>query len=102
MACALEMQPQKDSTRETRIFIRHIDRFFDHLNVKGPKIGEMKRKDSLLPYASPKDERFKVNYLIYTCKYSVVIMTDELQWLSENLLTYLKEWEDECKALPCQ
>ena len=65
VACALEMQPQKDSTRETRIFIRHIDRFFDHLNVKGPKIGEMKRKDSLLPYASPKDERFKVNYLIY-------------------------------------
>ena len=60
VACALEMSAAKDTTRETRLFIRTIDRFFDYLNVKGPKVGEFKRKDSLLPYASPHDERFKV------------------------------------------
>ena len=47
-------------TRETRLFIRMIDKFFDCLNVKSPLLSKLKRKDSIAPYTSPSDERFKV------------------------------------------
>lgn len=49
-----------EGTRETRVFIRMIDKFFDCLNVKGPIVYKLKRKDDLKPYTSPSDERFKV------------------------------------------
>ncbi len=51
-----------DRTRETRLFIRMIDRFFDAVNVKNPLEGRHKRKDSRAPYYSAIDERFKVNF----------------------------------------
>ena len=51
-----------DATRETRLFIRLMDIFFDCLNVKSPIEGKLKRKDSRLPYKKPDDWRFKVNY----------------------------------------
>ena len=50
-----------DETTETRVFIRHIDRFFDCLNVRNTVEGIVKRKPYRLPYTSPRDERFKVN-----------------------------------------
>ena len=56
VACGLEML-NRDMTRETRLFIRMMDKFFDCLNVKGPLL---KRKESIAPYATPRDERFKV------------------------------------------
>lgn len=59
VACALE-KISREKTTETRIFIRMIDTFFDCLNVKGPKVALLKRKDNLKPYTSPRDERFKV------------------------------------------
>ena len=53
-----------DETRETRLFIRMFDRFFDCLNVMSKFEGVLKRKDSRLPYYNPTDERFKVhNYV---------------------------------------
>ena len=58
VACALEFMD--DSTQQTRVFIRMVDKFFDYLNVKGPKMDLLKRKDSITPYKSPNDERFKV------------------------------------------
>ncbi len=60
VACALEVL-DCDQTRQTRVFIRMINRFFDCLNVKTHKTGLMKRNDALLPYRSQKDERFKVS-----------------------------------------
>ena len=59
VACALEIL-NRDRTRETRVFIRMIDKFFDCLNVKGPKRGHLKRKENLKPYCSHRDERFEV------------------------------------------
>ena len=50
----------KDTTTGTRIFIRNIDKFFDCLNVKGPFLSVLKRKDNIAPYKSPSDKRFKV------------------------------------------
>ncbi len=48
VACALEVL-DCDQTRQTRVFIRMINRFFDCLNVKTHKTGLMKRNDALLP-----------------------------------------------------
>lgn len=59
VASALQIL-NSDGTRETRLFIRMIDRFFDYLNVKSAKLAKLKRKDSIAPYKSPSDERFKV------------------------------------------
>ena len=59
VACALEFM-DNDCTQQTRVFIRIVYKFFDYLNVKGPKMAPLKRKDSVAPYKSPNDERFKV------------------------------------------
>ena len=59
VACGLQIL-NRDATRETRVFIRMIDRFFDYLNVKSPKLALLKRKDSIAPYKSSSDERFNV------------------------------------------
>ena len=64
MASALQLLDE-EKTRETRLFIRMMDRFFDALNVKNPLEGKHKRKDSRAPYYSTKDERFKVYYYRY-------------------------------------
>ena len=49
-----------DETRETRLFIRVINQFFDCLNVTCPKMGVLQRKDYCLPYTSPNDHRLKI------------------------------------------
>lgn len=59
VASALQML-DRDGTRETRLFIRMIDTFFDYLNVKSPLLSKLKQKDSIAPYHSRSDERFKV------------------------------------------
>ena len=59
VACGLEKINCK-GTEQTRLFIRMIDRFFDCLNIKGPLLYKLKKKDSLKPYTSPEDEKFKV------------------------------------------
>ena len=46
--------------QQTRLFIRMVDRFFDCLNVRNPLLAQMKWKDSIAPYTSPNDDRFKV------------------------------------------
>ena len=59
MANALEYfgDPQ---TRETERFIRHMDRFFDCLNVRSFSESYQKRKDDLRPYISSDDSRLQV------------------------------------------
>ena len=59
MASALEIIC-KENTRETRIFIRNIDKFFDCLNVKSLILGRLKRNSNISPYKSSSDERLKV------------------------------------------
>ena len=50
----------RDETVETRQFIRHMDMFFDCLNVRNPIEGKLRRKEFREPYRSPHDERFNV------------------------------------------
>ena len=70
VASALEVL-DRESTQETRVFIRMIDRFFDCLNVSTPMTGQLKRKENLAPYRSGKDERFKVS-ILYLMKFIVL------------------------------
>lgn len=49
-----------DATEQTWLFIWMMDKFFDLLNVKGPQMAKLKRKDTIAPYTSPADEQFKV------------------------------------------
>lgn len=69
VACALEFM-DNDRTQQTRLFIRMVDMFFNCLNVKSPMQGKLKRKDNLIPYKSPHDERFKVRLSLknFECK----------------------------------
>ena len=59
VASALQLI-NSEGTRETRYFIRMIDRFFDCLNGKSPILHHLKRKDNIAPYSSCTDSRFKV------------------------------------------
>ncbi len=63
VACALEVV-SKEKTRETRVFIRKIDKFFDCLNVRCTQAAKFKLKDSIAPYRSSSDERFTVHYMV--------------------------------------
>ena len=72
VASALEFL-DNDSTQQTRVFIRMIDRFFDYLNVKSPLMAQMKRKESIAPYKSPKDERFTVSICMCVHKQKHII-----------------------------
>ena len=65
VASALEYM-DNDGTQQTRVFIRMVDCFFDYLNVKSPLMAQMKRKESIAPYKSPKDECFTVSICICT------------------------------------
>ena len=65
VASALEFL-DNDRTKETRRFIRMVDSFFDYLNVRSPLAHQLKRKESIAPYAKPTDERFKVHVLRIT------------------------------------
>ena len=64
VASALEAM-HRDETRETRVFIRHIDKFFDCLNVKSPLMSVHQRKPEIAPYRSASDERFKVILIFF-------------------------------------
>ena len=47
-------------TESSRLFIRHIDKFFDCLNVSRTNSDQSKRKDALMPYFTKDDWRFDV------------------------------------------
>ena len=54
-----------DNIRETRLFIRMIDRFFDYLNVRSPLAHQLKRKEGIAPYRKQDDQRFKVPIVLH-------------------------------------
>ena len=99
VASALQILNNK-GTRETRVFIRMIDTFFDYLNVKSPKLGQLKRKDSILPYRLCSDERFKVFLAIVLdiSHYPTVLQ----QWLKGDFMKYLNDWQQEANAQPVE
>jgi hypothetical protein len=69
VASALEFL-DNDNTRETRLFIRMVDRFFDYLNVRSPLAHQLQRKESIAPFRKPTDCRFKVS-IVHTANIAV-------------------------------
>ena len=52
-----------DETCETEMFVRHMDTFFDCLNVRALTEGIVNLKPNLSPYRTSDDERLKVRNL---------------------------------------
>ena len=59
VATALELSGA-DETKETAIFVRMFDKFFDCLNVNGFNKGKHSRKPFQYPYRGATDIRLKV------------------------------------------
>ena len=68
VANAIAFLNDKD-TEETEKFIRHMDTFFDCLNVRSLREGDRRRKPNLQPYRETTDERFKVIYTKFATLY---------------------------------
>ena len=79
VANALEMM-YGDNVAETVNFIRHMDKFFDCLNVRHLYEGRNKRNENLNPYTSTDDARLK--------------------WLTDDFLGYFAEWEASVQQRP--
>lgn len=77
-------------TAETEKFCRLFDKFFDCLNTRSIDEAKYKRKPDLRPYYSAKDSRLKVCYISRIILFYLAI----LQWLLEDFLGYLDEWEE--------
>lgn len=60
VADALSLE-ENENLRETERFIRHMDRFFDCMNVRNFQEAIYKRKPDLRPYRSPDDARLSVS-----------------------------------------
>lgn len=96
VANALEFYGDSHATySETQKFVRNMDKFFDCLNVRNPTEYIKKRKPNLKPYTETSDPRFKVNLLV---EFTIATLTYEIQWLKEDFLKYLDEWEDSVEA----
>ena len=72
VACALEFL-DNDPTKQTRLFIRMMDHFFDYLNVRSPLAHQLKRKESIAPYRKPNDKRLKVIHILYNNMYYLIV-----------------------------
>ena len=88
-----------EETKETEKFVRMFDKFFDCLNVRCTSAGVHHRKPDLRPYRSPDDPRLKVSILLYHLMYNnSEINTVHLQWLKDDFLGYLDQWNDSVKG----
>ena len=97
VAKALELTGGEEVT-ETVKFIKMMDHFFDCLNVNNFHTGKQKRKQLQDPYRSGDDFRLKVIF-IFVCPTSIMLhavttfATNPMQWLEDEFLGYLQNWE---------
>ena len=76
------------------MFVKTFDRFIDCLNVRSMSESIRSRKPDLRPYRSPDDPRLQVSYHITIATMFKFDAYVNLQWLKEDFLGYLDEWED--------
>eukprot|EP00794_Sanderia_malayensis_P014619 gene14619-16134_t len=69
-----------NAVESTALFCRNMDSFFDIFNVRSPREGAIKRKESLKPFVSCTDARF--------------------DWLWQEFLPYLEEWKKSVESTP--
>ena len=86
--------------KETAKFVDMFDKFFDCLNVNNFTTGYHNRKDFQQPYRSAADFRLQVCIIYYTntmCSHNSLYLHN-LQWLEEEFLPYLDDWESSVKG----
>ena len=109
----------KDETQSTQHFIEMMDRFFDCLNVRRLGQDVETKKPELAPYRNANDWRFEVTisfsvqtmtlfstFHITYCPSCLPSSTTYImatiflfpQWLKEEFLTFLEEWEKQSMA----
>ena len=87
---AIQLTGGEDAS-ETVHFVGMMDKFFDCLNVHNYVHGIQKRKFFQMPYTSAADCRLKVcNTHVHVEEFSIHC---SLQWLEQDFLGYLAEWE---------
>ena len=102
VAKALELTGGEEVT-ETVKFVKMLDHFFDCLNVNNFHTGKQKRKQFQDPYRSGDDFRLKVIF-IFVCPTSIMLhavttlATNPMQWLEDEFLGYLQNWEGSVMA----
>ena len=69
-----------EDTHATALLCKHMDSFFDIMNVRNRTEGVRKNKPFLRPYTDVNDERFK--------------------WLMEVFLPYLSSWKESTQCRP--
>lgn len=101
MAKALQLTGGPKAT-ETARFVDMVDKMFDCLNVNNFTVGIHKRKKFKLPYRSSSDFRLKVgnHCAIIRDLLMLINASIHMQWLEEEFLPYLKEWEDSVARRP--
>ena len=90
----------REAARETANFVEKLDKFFDTMNVRSFTNGIHSLKPFQMPYRWANDFRIKVIVLcIFSC---AAFISHFQQWLREDFLVWLKDWEEEvnaCKSL---
>lgn len=87
-----------ESATETVKFTKTMDKFFDALNVSNFSNGKKKRKPFQDPYRSEKDFRLSVCSTLISIIVQKVNVKCTFQWLEDDFLTYLNEWEASVKG----
>ena len=101
VAKALELTGGEEVTKTVK-FIKMMDHF-DCLNVNNFHMGKQKRKQFQDPYRSGDDFRLKVIF-IFVCPTSIMLhavttfATNPMQWLEDEFLGYLQNWEGSVMA----
>ena len=73
-----------------------MDKFFDAFNTHNMTEGKRKRKTMQDPYRTKDDWRFSVIILVHTNSLGILSRLNPfLQWLKDEFLKYLQDWEDE-------
>ena len=88
----------EQEAQETAKFVALIDKFFDILNVSNFTNGTRNRKPFQHPYRHGDDARLTVSLYNTLSKYMPLCTKYYIQWLEEEFLPYLDQWEKSVEA----
>ena len=91
---------QGPEAEETATFVEKFDKFFDCLNVSSLSAGKLNRNAFKSPYHSARDFRLKVGPILQIISNLQLFVVITLQWLEEDFMMYLNNWEQSVKGRP--
>ena len=85
-----KLQIMTVDTEEMEHFCRMFDKFFDLFNTRVIEKANRKKKTWFKPFYADDDLRLKVRFTAFLNLQQLITV---LQWLEEDMLQYLKDWE---------